>query len=52
MFGAIDEKGGGVLHGGKFYEQPTCHHRPEVIGGLSAHRAEALLVEFFRRLRV
>jgi tRNA(adenine34) deaminase len=30
VFGAIDEKGGGVLHGGKFYEQPTCHHRPEV----------------------
>ena len=31
VFGAVDEKGGGVLHGGKFYEQPTCHHRPQVV---------------------
>jgi tRNA(Arg) A34 adenosine deaminase TadA len=30
IFGAIDPKGGGILHGGKFYDQPTCHHRPEV----------------------
>ena len=30
VFGACDPKGGGILHGGKFYEQPTCHHRPEV----------------------
>lgn len=30
VFGATDPKGGGVIHGGKFYEQPTCHHRPEV----------------------
>jgi tRNA(adenine34) deaminase len=30
VFGATDPKGGGVLHGGKFYEQPTCHHRPQV----------------------
>jgi tRNA(adenine34) deaminase len=29
VFGACDPKGGGILHGGKFYEQPTCHHRPE-----------------------
>ena len=31
VFGAIDAKGGGVLHGGKFYQQPTCHHKPEII---------------------
>ncbi len=31
IIGALDPKGGGVMHGGKFYEQPTCHHRPEVI---------------------
>jgi tRNA(Arg) A34 adenosine deaminase TadA len=30
VFAALDPKGGGVLHGGKFYDQPTCHHRPEV----------------------
>lgn len=30
VFGATDPKGGGVLHGGKFYDQPTCHHRPEI----------------------
>ncbi|MGB4058242.1 MAG: nucleoside deaminase [Alphaproteobacteria bacterium] len=29
VFGALDPKGGGVLHGGQFYTQPTCHHRPE-----------------------
>lgn len=30
IIGAPDPKGGGILHGGKFYEQPTCHHRPDV----------------------
>lgn len=34
IFGASDPKGGGILHGGTFYTQPTCHHRPDVIGPL------------------
>jgi len=31
VIGARDPKGGGIFHGGKFYEQPTCHHRPQVV---------------------
>jgi len=50
-FGALDEKMGGVLHGAKFYEQPTCHWRPEVIAGLEAERSAALLRGFFRARR-
>ena len=33
-FGAYDPKGGGVEHGPRIFEQPTCHHRPEVYGGI------------------
>lgn len=50
-FAAEDAKAGAVENGVRLFEQPTCHHRPEVIGGLSAGRAEKLLVEFFRTLR-
>lgn len=50
-FGAEDIKAGAVENGVRLFEQPTCHHRPEVIGGVSASRAEALLVAFFRKLR-
>ena len=46
-FGAYDPKGGGVDHGPRFFAQPTCHHRPEVVGGLQASRAETLLKSFF-----
>ncbi len=46
-FGAYDPKGGGVEHGARFYQQPTCHHVPEVIGGLMESEASALLKEFF-----
>ena len=51
-FAAPDPKGGGVLHGGKFFAQPTCHHRPEVVGptGAEAESAE-LLRSFFRARR-
>lgn len=31
IVGALDPKGGGIWHGAKFYEQPTCHHRPEIV---------------------
>lgn len=50
-FAAEDTKAGAVENGIRLFEQPTCHHRPEVIGGLSAGRAEAMLVNFFRKLR-
>lgn len=50
-YGAADPKGGGVAHGGKFYEQPTCHHRPEVMAGLCAEESAGLLKEFFAARR-
>jgi len=50
-FAAEDIKAGAVENGIRLFDQPTCHHRPEVIGGLSAGRAETMLVDFFRKLR-
>lgn len=50
-FGAYDPKGGGVEHGARIFEQPTCHHRPEVIGGIEERRAAALLKAFFEARR-
>lgn len=50
-FAAEDIKAGAVENGVRLFDQPTCHHRPEVIGGLSAARSEALLVAFFKNLR-
>lgn len=47
VFGAYDPKGGGVEHGGKFFQRETCHHAPEVIGGVEETRAASLLSEFF-----
>jgi tRNA(adenine34) deaminase len=46
-FGAVDPKMGAVDHGPKFFDQPTCHHRPEVISGLSAQQSRDLLKKFF-----
>jgi len=51
VFGAYDPKGGGVDHGPRIYEQTTCHHRPEVVGGVEEIRAAALLRDFFRDRR-
>ncbi|MCL4678452.1 MAG: nucleoside deaminase [Alphaproteobacteria bacterium] len=51
IFAATDPKGGGVLHGGKFFEQPTCHHRPDVKHGLLAEESAALLKGFFKARR-
>ena len=51
VFGASDPKGGAVTSGARFFEQPTCHHRPEVVGGLRADDSAALLKTFFRALR-
>ena len=50
-YGAEDAKGGGVDHGPRIFAQPTCHHRPEVLGGIDATRASALLTDFFRERR-
>jgi tRNA(adenine34) deaminase len=50
-FGAYDEKGGAVESGARFFSQPTCHHAPEVYGGIDEIRASALLREFFASLR-
>jgi tRNA(adenine34) deaminase len=50
-FGAADEKGGAVEHGPRFFGQPTCHHAPEVYGGLRETRAKALLKDFFAARR-
>jgi tRNA(Arg) A34 adenosine deaminase TadA len=52
-YGADDAKGGGVAHGGKFYEQATCHHRPVVTGGVMADECGQILKDFFaaRRLK-
>jgi len=51
VFGAYDPKGGGVEHGPRIFAQPTCHHRPEVIGGVEESRAGALLKRFFQERR-
>ena len=50
-FGASDAKGGGVEHGPRIFAQPTCHHRPEVYGGMDEARAGALLRDFFNDRR-
>ncbi len=46
-FGAYDPKMGAVEHGPKFFQQPTCHHRPEIYGGIEEKRAGELLRRFF-----
>jgi tRNA(adenine34) deaminase len=50
-FAASDPKGGGVEHGPRMFSQPTCHHAPEIYGGIEELRAGALLREFFERRR-
>ena len=51
FFGAYDPKGGGVEHGPRIFAQPSCHHRPEVVGGVQERRAGKLLKTFFRERR-
>lgn len=50
-FGAYDAKGGGVENGARIFHQPTCHHRPEVIGGVEEQKCAALLKDFFQQKR-
>ena len=51
-FGAPDPKGGAVEHGPRFFAQPTCHHAPEVYGGIGEARAAELLKRFFAARRL
>jgi tRNA(Arg) A34 adenosine deaminase TadA len=50
-FAADDPKGGGVVHGARIFAQPTCHHRPEVLGGIGEQEAAELLRRFFAERR-
>ena len=50
-YGAADPKGGAVDNGVRFFASPTCHHRPEVYGGMSESEAAGILKEFFRARR-
>ena len=50
-FGAYDPKAGGVEHGPRIFDQPTCHHRPEIYGGIGETEAAALLRRFFAARR-
>ena len=50
-FGAEDAKGGAVIHGPRFFAQSTCHHAPELYGGISESDAARLLRDFFAKLR-
>jgi tRNA(Arg) A34 adenosine deaminase TadA len=50
-FGAYDPKGGGVEHGARVFAQPTCHHRPEIYGGIGEREAGQLLKRFFQARR-
>ena len=50
-FAAADEKMGAVEHGGRFFSQPTCHHKPDVYSGIGGERAKILLREFFKARR-
>jgi tRNA(Arg) A34 adenosine deaminase TadA len=51
-FGATDEKGGAVISGVRFYEAPTCHHRPQYTGGICAEECSQILKDFFAHKRV
>ncbi len=50
-WGASDPKGGGVEHGPRIFDQPTCHHRPELYPGIAESEAAALLRDFFKARR-
>jgi tRNA(Arg) A34 adenosine deaminase TadA len=50
-FAAEDPKGGAVVHGARVFSQPTCHHRPEVIGGLGEQESAGMLRRFFAERR-
>lgn len=49
--GALDEKGGGVYHGARFYEQKTCHHKPQHQHGIMQSECSQILKDFFQKKR-
>jgi len=51
IIGTTDPKGGGVIHGGRFYEQNTCHHRPLVTQDIESATSAQLLKDFFAEKR-
>lgn len=51
VFGAYDPKGGGVEHGARVFDAASCHHRPEVVGGVRENEASSLLRGFFLERR-
>ncbi len=51
FFGAFDPKGGGIDHGPRIFDHPTCHHRPQVFGGMSEQACAELLTGFFKERR-
>jgi tRNA(adenine34) deaminase len=50
-FGAVDKKMGAVENGPRFFTQPTCHHAPEIYGGIGESRSQALIRQFFQSRR-
>lgn len=50
-FAAYDPKGGGLEHGVRLFDQPSCHHKPEIYGGMMANVSSELLRSFFQQLR-
>ncbi len=50
-FGAVDEKGGAVVSGARFFALPTCHHAPEIYPGIAETESALLLRDFFRERR-
>ena len=51
VYGASDTKGGGVEHGARVFDQPTCHWKPVVTGGIQAEASAKLLRDFFKARR-
>ena len=51
VFGAYDPKGGGIEHGARVFDAPSCLHRPEVVGGVRETECGVLLRDFFRARR-
>jgi tRNA(adenine34) deaminase len=51
IFAAYDPKGGAIDHGPRFFSQPTCHHKPEVVGGMEEKKAGEMLKKFFGERR-
>jgi len=50
-YSAQDAKSGGVAHGGRFFDQATCHHAPEIYSGMAEQDSQKMLQEFFREKR-